>query len=118
MNIGDRVEIIFDSNPNNRNKKGCIVDIIDNNYHIKIENSFQYIAKSFYDILLIEPNYYKVDKVVDFFGFQYDVTEKDNNYSPPVKESPCQCGALKTYGKDCKDWFHSDWCKMYRKPRD
>lgn len=24
----------------------------------------------------------------------------------------CECGALKTYGKDCKKSFHSSWCPL------
>jgi hypothetical protein len=34
------------------------------------------------------------------------------------KTSLCECGACKVYGKNCKDYFHADWCPMYRSLED
>jgi hypothetical protein len=36
----------------------------------------------------------------------------DNFYTIPPQ--PCQCGASKTYGKDCPAYFHYHYCPLYR----
>jgi hypothetical protein len=36
---------------------------------------------------------------------------------PELSWRKCECGAEKTYGKDCQKWLHSDYCPLY-KPRE
>jgi len=40
----------------------------------------------------------------DFFGYE-------------VPKAKCICGAVKTYGEDCPDFFHYPYCPRYR-PRE
>ena len=39
-------------------------------------------------------------------------TEPKYEYSITLYRKECECGAQKTYGKDCKPKFHSDWCPL------
>jgi hypothetical protein len=40
---------------------------------------------------------------------------EDDDIPPPVpKSSKCTCGAHKVYGEDCPDFYHYDFCPLYR----
>ena len=39
-------------------------------------------------------------------------------WNPPPIPRICECGAHKTYGKDCPPFFHYDFCTFYRPPKE
>ena len=47
-----------------------------------------------------------------------DLFEDMEDLPPPIpKDSRCTCGAHKTWGEDCPDFYHHDYCPLY-KPKE
>ena len=47
-------------------------------------------------------------------------TEDKNwfGYNSEDRTKVCTCGCWTTYGKDCDQDYHSDWCDLVRKKSD
>ena len=47
-------------------------------------------------------------------GLWLDTYYSEENKNTKKEEYKCTCGTHKTYGKDCPDSFHSDWCDLVK----